>query len=57
MIEQRHKDISDAYYNLDKLSKNKSLYKGHVNEILKLKKFYFHNLKGIKKELDKQSKK
>ena len=54
MIEQRYKDISDAYDHLNALSKNKALYRPHVTEILKLKRYYYHNLKGIKKQLNKE---
>ena len=54
MIEQRYDAINDAYNHLNALSKNKALYKPHVSEILKLKKYYFYNLKGLKKQLDKQ---
>lgn len=54
MIEERYKDISDAYNHLDALSKNRALYKPHVIEILKLKKYYYHNLQGLKKQLDKE---
>lgn len=53
MIEQRYKDIHDAYNHLNALSKNKALYKGHVDDILKMKKYYFHSLKGLRKQLDK----
>ena len=53
MIEKRYQAISDAYDHLNALSRNRALYKPHVSEILKLKRYYYHNLKGLKKQLDK----
>lgn len=50
---KRHQDIKEAYYYLNQLSHNQSLNKDHHVQILGLKKFYYHNLKG----LDKQAKK
>lgn len=54
MIEERYKDIEDAYNHLSALSHNKSLFKPHMDEILKMKRYYYHNLKGLKKQLKKE---
>ena len=56
-LKKRYTDIKDAHAALDRLSKNKALYRPHLDEVLKMKKYYYHSLKGlekqIKKELDK----
>ena len=54
MINDRHKDIKEAYECLNSLSRNKSLYKGHVDDILKMKRYYYHNLNGLKKQMNKE---
>lgn len=53
-LKKRYNDIKDAHAALDRLSKNKALYRPHLGEILKLKKYYYHSLKGLEKQLKKE---
>lgn len=56
-LKKRYNDIKDAHAALDRLSKNKALYRPHLDEILKLKKYYFHSMKGLEKQLKKEMEK
>ena len=56
-LKNRYTDIKDAHAALDRLSKNKALYRPHSDETLKLKKRYFHRMKGLEKQLKKESQK
>ena len=53
-LKNRYTDIKDAHAALDKLSKNKALYRPHLDDILRLKKYYFHSLKGLEKQIKKE---
>lgn len=56
-IKKRYTDIKAAHTALDSLSKNKALYRPHLSEVLKLKKYYYHSLKGLEKQLKKEMEK
>ena len=56
-LKNRYTDIKDAHAALDSLSKNKALYRPHLDEILKFKKYYFHSMKGLEKQIKKEMEK
>lgn len=54
-MQKRLHQITSAYNSLNSLSKNKALSSNHLDQILEMKKFYYHNLKGLQKQTKKET--
>ena len=52
-MQKRLQQITAAYNNLNSLSKNQALNSSHLDQILAMKKYYYHNLKGLDKQVKK----